>query len=117
MKGVTVIPLDGWTLEGVHCGCRKPDGTQTAWTLNLHRMSQASYLDKRTHDLIAGVPDYGLIGIHDDLEYGVALDVAPATISDAQRDARGPSVPNPDDLMQRIRNRARRKTWRARRNS
>ena len=69
MKEVTVIPLDRWTLAGLHCGCRKRDGAQMTWTLNLHRMDTASKLDKRTHDLIAGMPDYGLIGIHDDLEF------------------------------------------------
>jgi hypothetical protein len=89
MKGVTAIPLEGWTLEGVACGCRKRDGTYMTWTLNLHRMDRASSLDGRTHDLIAGMPDYGLTGIHDDLEYHVALDVAPDSISDAEIMARG----------------------------
>jgi hypothetical protein len=115
MKGVTVIPLDGWTLTGVHCGCRKRDGTPMTWTLNLHRMHHATHLDGRTHDLIAGLRDYGLIGLHDELEYGVAIDVAPDSISDAQREARTPSERDHDEFMQRIRNRARRKTWRARR--
>ena len=111
MKGVSVIPLDGWTLAGVRCGCVKRDGKQMSWTLNLHRMSHASGFDGRTHDLIAGTPDYGLVGIHDKLEYAVALDVAPDSISDAKRKARLPSEADGDDLMRRIRNRARRKTW------
>ena len=112
MKEVTVIPLDRWTLAGLHCGCRKRDGAQMTWTLNLHRMDTASKLDKRTHDLIAGMPDYGLIGIHDDLEFFVTLDVAPAAITDAEAKARGPSEASVAALERRIRNRGRRKTWR-----
>jgi len=111
MKKVTVIPLDGWALTGVHCGCCKRDGTQMTWTLNLHRMDHASRLDGRTHDLVAGKADYGLVGIHDDLEYAVALDVAPASISDAEANARGPSESDLANLDRRILNRGRRKTW------
>jgi len=107
MKGVTSIPLDGWTLTGVACGCRKRDGTQMTRTLNLHRMDHAASLDGRTHDLIAGMPDYGLTGIHDDLEYHVAIDVAPDSIP-----LREPNEASTADLMRRIENRARRKTWR-----
>jgi hypothetical protein len=77
-------------------------------------MHHATYLDERTHDLISGVRDYGLVGIHDDLEHGVANDVAPDTIPDAQYEARVLSEPDQDDFMRRIRNRARRKTWQAR---
>ena len=106
MKGVTVIPLDGWTLAGVPCGCRKRDGTQMFYTLNLHRMSTASKIDERIHDLVAGMADYGLVGIHDDLERSVAQDVAPGTVEGS-----GPSDAEIDDLRRRIRNRARRKTW------
>jgi hypothetical protein len=112
MKGVMVIPLDGWTFAGLHCGCRKHDGSQMTWTLNLHRKDTASKLDKRTHDLIAGMPDYGLIGIHDDLEFFVTLDVAPAAITDAEAQARRPSEARLADFERRLRNRGRRKTWR-----
>jgi hypothetical protein len=77
------------------------------WTLNLHRMHHASSLDGRTHDLIAGMPDYGLTGIHDDLEYHVAADVAPDSTP-----TRMPDPASVADLGRRIENRARRKTWR-----
>jgi hypothetical protein len=112
MKGVTVIPLDGWALAGLHCGCWKRDGSPMTWTLNLHRMGHASGIDGRTHDLIAGMTDYGLIGIHDELEIAVTLDVAPATLTEAQIEALGPSEARLADFERRIRNRGRRKTWR-----
>jgi hypothetical protein len=53
------------------------------------------------------MPDYGLTGIHDDLEYHVAIDVAPDSIP-----LREPNEASTADLMRRIENRARRKTWR-----
>jgi hypothetical protein len=112
MKGVNAIPLGGWTLAGVACGCRKRDGTRMLWTLNLHKMYHASRLDKRIHDLVAGMPDYGLVGIHDDLDYAMRLDKAPGSISHEEATARGPSDASTDALMRRIHDRARRKTWR-----
>lgn len=112
MRGITVIPLDGWSLAGVPCGCRKRDGTQMTWTLNLHKMYHAAQIDELTHDLIAGMPDYGLVGIHDELDYIMRLDMAPGAISDAEAKERGPSEASGEALMRRIHNRARRKTWR-----
>lgn len=112
MKGISVISLDGWTLAGLRCGCRKPDGREMTWTLNLHRMFHASLLDGRIHDLIAGMPDYGLTGIHDDLEYAVASDVAPAFISAAETKREELHFEKGQaDVLRRIQNRGRRKTW------
>ena len=111
MNGITAIPLGGWTLAGVHCGCRKRDGTQMARTLNLLKMYHAAHLDGLKHDLIAGMPDYGLADIHDDLDYRMRLDKAPSSISDAEALERGPNEASQAALMRRIRNRARRKTW------
>lgn len=110
MKAVTVVPLDRWTLTGVRCGCRRRDGKQTTFTLNLFRMLLASRLDGRTHDLIAGMPDYGLIGIHDDLEFAVAMELTPCLVDPREIMAREPSA-MADAISRRIQNRMRRKTW------
>lgn len=110
MKEVTVIPLDRWTLAGVRCGCRKRDGNQTTFTLDLSRMFLASDLDGRTHDLIAGMPDYGLMGIHDALKHAVAMELHPC-FGDPDEEAWEKFEVN-SDRNRRIQNRMRRKTWR-----
>jgi hypothetical protein len=58
------------------------------------------------------MPDYGLTGIHDELEYIVRADVAPDSISDAEIMARRPSAASGAALLRRWENRSRRKTWR-----
>lgn len=111
MKGVTVIPLDRMTIEGLYCGCRKRDGTQTTCTLNLLWMGHASWIDERIHDLIAGEPDYGLTGIHDELEYTMASQHGRGSVTPEMEAARRASdAERGDDLMRRIQNRGRRKT-------
>jgi hypothetical protein len=112
MRGITAIQLDGWSLAGVPCGCRKRDGTQMTCTLNLHKMYHATQIDELRHDLIAGVADFGLVGIHDELDYIMRLDMAPGAITDAEAKERGPSTASGEALMRRIHNRSRRKTWR-----